>query len=87
MVLQVEALFVFAILKSVVFSQLKDPYISAMVKSYRIEEEEKQQSPFFALRACELNKGQIEQMLGQKEAKKLLKEYSIFGKSAFITSI
>lgn len=36
--LQVEALFVFSILKSIIYSQLGDPYISRIVAHYKIEE-------------------------------------------------
>jgi hypothetical protein len=98
--LQVEALFVFSILKSIIYSQLGDPYISRIVAHYKSEEmtvtrkeikdeisDHQPRVPFYALRAYEDHQGKLEKMLSKKDAQKILEDYSIIGKKAFIQII
>jgi hypothetical protein len=72
---------VFSILKSIIYSQLSDPYISRIVAQYRIEEitvskkdireevaEYKPKVPYYALKAYEEKEGKLEKMLNKEEA-------------------
>jgi hypothetical protein len=98
--LQVEALFVFSILKSIVYSQIGDPYISRIVAQYKIEElavtnqdikdevaDYKPKVPYYALKAYEEKQGKLEKMLNRNEAKLILEQYSLLGKKAYIDVI
>ena len=90
----------FSILKSIVYSQLGDPFISRIVAHYKIEElavtgqeihkevqDYQQKVPYYALRAYEERQCKLEKMLNRKEALLILSKYSILGKKAYIDVI
>lgn len=95
-----EALFVFSILKSIIYSQIGDPFISRIVAQYNIDEMTLTKKdvkdeirdftpsvPFYALKAYEERGGPLDRLLEKKEAIKLLKEYAVLGKQSFIDAI
>ena len=82
--LHVEALFVFCILKSVVFSQFNDPNFQGLITSYRVEEEEPPHVPYYALRSYEMHGGEIDKMLSKENAFNIMKDYSLLGRECFI---
>jgi hypothetical protein len=76
---------VFSILKSIIYSQLSDPFISRIVGQYKIEnftvsrseirkevQDYRPPVPFYALKAYEENSGKLERMLNKQEAQQVL---------------
>lgn len=95
-----EALFVFSILKSIIYSQIGDPFISRIVARFNIEEisvtgkdvkdeikEVVPRVPYYALKAYEERGGRLERLLEKREAIKILRDYAVLGKQSFIEAI
>ena len=67
--LQVETLYIFSKLESLLFSQFFDPNIRKIVSRYSIVELPKIECPYYALKSYDLNKSPIEKMLSKEDAK------------------
>lgn len=85
--LQVETLYIFSILKSLLFSQFFDSNIQKIVSRYSISEIPKKETPFYALQSYELNNGPVEKMLSKEDAKTILTQYSLLGRQCYIDVI
>jgi hypothetical protein len=84
---QVETLYIFSILKSLLFSQFFDEGIQKIVSRYRIHELPQQPTPFYALRSYELKGSPVEKMLSKNDAQMILKQYSLLGRKCYIDAI
>jgi hypothetical protein len=84
---QVETLYIFSILKSLLFSQFFDPNIQKIVSRYRIYELPQQPPPYYALQSYELKGSPVEKMLSKNDARTILKQYSLLGRQCYINAI
>ena len=75
----------FSILKSIIYSQINDPFISRIVAQYKIEDltisnkdvkdeiaDYAPSTPFYGLKAYDENGGKFERMINKKDAIKIL---------------
>lgn len=85
--LQVETLYIFSILKSLLFSQFFDPNIQKIVSRYSITELPKKEIPYYALKSYEMKKSPVEKMLSKEDACMILKKYSLLGRQCYINVI
>jgi len=77
---QVETLYIFSILKSLLFTQYLDDNIQKIVKRYRIHEISPPISPYYALQSYEKKGSPLEKMLSKKDVMIILKQYSLLGR-------
>lgn len=82
---QAEAVYVTAQLKSICMAEIEaeTPKFVQYVESFKVHRNELLNPPFYALKAYELNKGPIDQLVGKKNALSLLKTISIVSKPQF----
>ena len=82
--IQVETLYIFSILKSLLFSQFLDENVQKIVARYRIKEIEVPPAPYYALKSYELKGSPVEKMLSKEDARDILKKYSLLGRQCYI---
>lgn len=81
---QVETLYIFSILKSLLFSQYLDDNVQKIVQRYRIDEIPQPPAPYYALTSYELKGGPIDKMLFKEDTKTILMQYSLMGRQCYI---
>jgi len=85
--IQVETLYIFSILKSLLYSQFHDSNIQKIVSRYRIREISPPPTPFYALKSYELRGSPVEKSLSKKDACAFLNDYSLIGRQCYIDAI
>ena len=54
-----------------------------MITGYKVEKHKAHETPYFGLKAYELNKGPIDHLISKKDCVDYLKNYSLLGRSCF----
>lgn len=85
--IQVETLYIFSILKGLLFSQFLDSNIQKIVSRYSIVELPKPITPYYALKSYELKGSPVDKMLSKDDARLILKQYSLLGRQCYINII
>ena len=87
LILQVEAMYVYSILKSVISSQAQDPHVKKLVRSAKVMVEVPNPCPYFALRSYEEHGGPIPRMISIQDGLTVLQNFSLVGNPKFVEAI